>query len=101
MKMMHLLRYIYLYIVRLIISLFRDMMKLGSSVHWEEALEAITGSRQMSAEPLVEYFQPLLDWLDEQIEDLGLTVGWDEASCPGDILTGETDSSKSQAYRFN
>lgn len=57
-----------------------EMMKLGASMPWPDALEAITGSRTMTAEPLVEYFQPLLDWLAE--ENAGFPVGWDENSCP-------------------
>ena len=68
--------------------MYSDMMKLGSSVHWEEALYAISGTRDLSAEPIVEYFQPLLDWLDEQNTDLNLNIGWDETSCPPGIILG-------------
>jgi hypothetical protein len=34
----------------------------------------LTGSKYMSAEPLVEYFDPLLKYLDEQI--VNETIGW-------------------------
>ncbi|KAI0233168.1 Angiotensin-converting enzyme [Lamellibrachia satsuma] len=57
-------------------KLIGDMMKLGSSVPWPEALVTITGSRRMSAEPLVEYFAPLLRWLKE--ENRGHSIGWNE-----------------------
>merc|ERR1712226_215972 len=60
-------------------KLIGDMMKLGSSMPWQDALEAMTGSREMSAEPLVEYFQPLLRWLEDQNE--GEPIGWD-SECP-------------------
>ena len=60
-----------------------DMMKLGSAVPWPDALEAIVGSREMSALPLVEYFQPLLDWLASENE--GQPVGW-EPACPPDLV---------------
>ena len=44
------------------------MMQLGSSLPPQDALEAIVGTREMSAEPLVEYFRPLLDWLEAENE---------------------------------
>ena len=33
---------------------------------WPDALEAFTGSREMSAQPMLEYFAPLQAWLEEQ-----------------------------------
>lgn len=45
---------------------FRDMLALGTSRPWQDALEKLTGSRQMDASAIVEYFQPLLGWLEEQ-----------------------------------
>ena len=56
-------------------------MQLGSSVPWPDALEAMTGSRTMSAQPLVEYFQPLMDWLAQQ--NLGKSIGWIDQCPPG------------------
>ncbi|MFZ9887916.1 MAG: M2 family metallopeptidase [Myxococcota bacterium] len=52
----------------------RNVLRLGSSRPWPEALEAMTGSREMSAEPLVEYFSPLRAWLREQ--NAGEKCGW-------------------------
>ncbi|KAJ3608492.1 hypothetical protein NHX12_025539 [Muraenolepis orangiensis] len=43
-----------------------DVMKLGSSKPWPEAMALITGQSKMSAEPLVEYFQPLIQWLKKE-----------------------------------
>ena len=77
------------------------MMKLGSSVHWEDALYAISGTREMSAEPLVEYFKPLLDWLDKQNKALNLTIGWDETSCPDGIILGRPNESVSNKLSVN
>ena len=60
-------------------------MTLGSSLPWPEALEQITGSPDMSVQPLIDYFQPLLDWLEQ--ENQGQPVGWDETACPaGSII---------------
>ncbi len=50
------------------------MLEMGASRPWPEALEAFTGSREMSAQPLVEYFQPLLGWMREQ--NRGRQCGW-------------------------
>ncbi|WP_374405368.1 M2 family metallopeptidase [Pelagerythrobacter sp.] len=50
------------------------MLEMGASKPWPEALEAFTGTREMSAKPMLEYFAPLKDWLDEQNE--GKPTGW-------------------------
>ena len=52
-----------------------DMMAMGSSRPWPDALEAATGQRQMDAGAVLEYFAPLQAWLDEQ--NKGQTVGWE------------------------
>jgi peptidyl-dipeptidase A len=51
-----------------------EMLAMGASRPWPEALEAFTGTREMSAEPMIEYFQPLLGWLREQNQ--GRQCGW-------------------------
>ncbi len=51
-----------------------EMLEMGASRPWPDALEAFTGSREMSAEPMVEYFRPLLGWLREQNQ--GRRCGW-------------------------
>jgi len=53
---------------------FRKMLEMGQSRPWPEALEALTGERQMDARALLEYFQPLKSWLDEQ--NRGQVCGW-------------------------
>lgn len=50
------------------------MLRMGSSKPWPDALEAFTGSREMSGAALVEYFAPLKAWLDEQ--NKGQPEGW-------------------------
>lgn len=42
------------------------MLALGASQPWPDALEAFTGTRELSADALVEYFRPLTAWLQEQ-----------------------------------
>jgi peptidyl-dipeptidase A len=50
------------------------MLKMGQSRPWPDALEALTGSRQMDATAIVDYFAPLKAWLDAQVA--GKPVGW-------------------------
>ncbi|WP_437291793.1 M2 family metallopeptidase [Sorangium sp. So ce406] len=52
----------------------RRMMEMGRSRPWPEALEAVTGSRQMDAAAMLDYFAPLKEWLDQQ--NRGKTCGW-------------------------
>ena len=50
------------------------MLEMGSSRPWPDALEAFTGTRQMSARPMLEYFAPLQSWLQQQ--NRGRQCGW-------------------------
>ncbi len=50
------------------------MLEMGASKPWPDALEAFTGERQMSGKAMVEYFAPLMDWLEEQ--NKGQKAGW-------------------------
>jgi peptidyl-dipeptidase A len=53
---------------------FNQMLALGQSQPWPDALEVLTGERQISATAILEYFAPLKEWLDEQNQ--GKKVGW-------------------------
>jgi peptidyl-dipeptidase A len=50
------------------------MLEMGRSRPWPEALEALTGSPQMDATAILDYFAPLQTWLDEQNADR--QCGW-------------------------
>jgi peptidyl-dipeptidase A len=50
------------------------MLSMGQSRPWQDALEALTGSRQMDATAILDYFAPLKSWLDQQTE--GKPQGW-------------------------
>ena len=50
------------------------MLSLGASRPWPEALEVLTGEKQMDATAILEYFAPLKAWLDEQ--NKGHKVDW-------------------------
>ena len=53
---------------------FAKMLAMGQSRPWPDALEALTGQRQMDATAILDYFAPLKKWLDEQ--NAGHRVGW-------------------------
>ena len=42
------------------------MLQLGNSQHWSVALKELTGKSGMDAQPLLDYFQPLHDWLKKE-----------------------------------
>jgi peptidyl-dipeptidase A len=50
------------------------MLEMGESRPWQDALEKLTGQRQMDATAIRDYFAPLQKWLDEQ--NRGKPVGW-------------------------
>jgi peptidyl-dipeptidase A len=50
------------------------MMKMGQSKPWPDALQAFTGTREMSGKPMLAYFAPLKKWLDQQ--NKGKPSGW-------------------------
>ena len=50
------------------------MLEMGQSRPWPEALEAVTGQKQMDATAIIDYFAPLKTWLDQQNQ--GRKCGW-------------------------
>ncbi len=52
----------------------KEMLEMGQSRPWPEALEALTGEKQLDATAILDYFAPLKKWLDEQ--NAGHKVGW-------------------------
>lgn len=53
---------------------FREMMRMGASRPWPDALEAFTGTREMDGAAIRSYFEPLMAYLNEQNESR--TCGW-------------------------
>ena len=51
-----------------------SMLAMGVSRPWPEALETMTGSKQLDATAIIDYFAPLKQWLDEQTK--GKPNGW-------------------------
>ncbi len=44
----------------------KQMLAMGQSRPWPEALKALTGEDRMDATAIIDYFAPLKTWLDEQ-----------------------------------
>ena len=53
-----------------------NMLKLGSSLPWTDALEKLTGTREMSVGPLLSFFEPLKRWLEKTNKINGDEPGW-------------------------
>ena len=53
---------------------FNAMLELGAEKPWPEALEAFTGSRDMDGSAVLDYFAPLMSWLEDQNKDR--QCGW-------------------------
>ena len=51
-----------------------NMLTMGLSHPWQDAMFELTGQRQMDATAILDYFAPLQKWLDEQ--NKGKQVGW-------------------------
>jgi peptidyl-dipeptidase A len=49
-------------------------LAMGASRPWQDALETLTGQREIDATAIRDYFAPLERWLDEQ--NKGQPVGW-------------------------
>lgn len=54
---------------------FMAMLSQGQSQPWQDTLQKLTGTRQMDASAIIEYFSPLMKYLEEQ--NKGKTCGWD------------------------
>ena len=50
------------------------MLAMGASRPWPDALEVVTGQREMDATAILDYFAPVQAWLDEQ--NAGRSCGW-------------------------
>ncbi|KAH3692651.1 hypothetical protein DPMN_193805 [Dreissena polymorpha] len=71
----------------------KEMLQMGSSEQWGEALFKLTRgtnaeNRKLSAAPLLAYFKPLQDWLTEENQKAKENATWDKENCPsGSFVT--------------
>ncbi|XP_063964596.1 angiotensin-converting enzyme-like isoform X1 [Lytechinus pictus] len=74
-----------------------NMLSMGASMPWPEAMEALTDQREMKADAILEYFQPLMEWLEKTNEKNGEFIGWPSTSA---TPTGSTRSATSGNTSF-
>lgn len=48
---------------------FRAMLSLGSSLPWMEALTLLGDDGSIDSSAMIEYFAPLMEWIDSQLSD--------------------------------
>jgi len=53
---------------------FWAMLEAGASEPWQNTMEKLTGTREMDASAIIDYFQPLMGYLEEQNADR--SCGW-------------------------
>lgn len=51
-------------------------MEMGSSLGVTEALFRLTGSSNYSSESLLKYFEPIVKYLQSEIEHFNIPIGW-------------------------
>ncbi|XP_025834025.1 angiotensin-converting enzyme [Agrilus planipennis] len=57
-----------------------NMLQMGSSKPWPEAMKELTGQPNMDAGALLEYFDPLLKWLKAENKKNGAFIGWESSN---------------------
>ncbi|XP_034098213.1 angiotensin-converting enzyme-like [Drosophila albomicans] len=55
---------------------FQNMLSLGASKPWPDALEAFNGERIMSGKAIAEFFEPLRVWLEAENIKNNVHIGW-------------------------
>lgn len=60
----------------------KAMLSAGQSRPWPETLKLMTGEDHADASAMIEYFQPLLTWLQAQNAASGVKTGWTPGADP-------------------
>ncbi|XP_055920460.1 angiotensin-converting enzyme [Eupeodes corollae] len=61
-------------------KILKNLMKLGSTKHWRDAMELVTNERKLNGKAIMEYYEPLYHWLKEKNKQNGVQVGWDASA---------------------
>nr|CAD7196975.1 unnamed protein product [Timema douglasi] len=59
---------------------FSRMLQMGSSRPWPDAMEVVTGQREMDASGLLDYFSPLYKWLQDENNRTEEYIGWEPSN---------------------
>ena len=68
------------YIMLIIFLIFREMLAAGSSEPWPQILYRLTKERELRVDAMLEYFEPLLNWLRSYREKVKYPIGWPDIS---------------------
>ncbi len=63
-------------------SRIRDAMQLGASKKWIHALKILTNTTQLDARPMLDYFAPLMRYLQTENNRTKVYIGWDGSGTP-------------------
>ncbi|CAF1419757.1 unnamed protein product [Rotaria sordida] len=55
---------------------FKEMLGMGNSKSWSEILENFTGENKLESQAILDFFQPLYNWLTMENLSRGYPVGW-------------------------
>ncbi len=55
---------------------FKEMLAMGNSKSWEDILENLTGENKLESQAILDFFEPLYDWLKIENSRKGYSVGW-------------------------
>lgn len=55
---------------------FKEMLGMGSSKPWQEILETLTGETKLEPQAMLDFFEPLYQWLKAENAARGYKVGW-------------------------
>nr|CAD7567616.1 unnamed protein product [Timema californicum] len=61
-------------------NLLGRMLQMGSSRPWPDAMEVVTGQREMDASGLLDYFSPLYKWLQDENNRTEEYIGWEPSN---------------------
>ncbi|CAG0914790.1 unnamed protein product [Notodromas monacha] len=57
----------------------KKLLEAGSSKPWKETLFELTGRREMSVQPLLNYFEKLRDYIQKYLKTNNVPVGWENS----------------------
>ena len=77
----------------------RNVLSLGKSKPWPEAMADITGSPHISASSIKSYFEPLFDWLKMENEKASMAVDQNVVGWKGEKINW-IDKSPNEKVKF-
>lgn len=75
-------------------AILRTALEKGFSEPWPVVLRELGGSENMDPQPIIDYFQPLIEFLDQALLDAGECIGWGE-DCVASRSESSTDGLES------